>query len=325
MKSILFAAMLALTFSQASAASFDCAKANTPSSKQICSDPELSKLDDELAVVFSEARTKLSVESQKLLIDGQRSWLRFHSRLCFFDEEAKPKDKKASVQCQIDEYRSRIGELKQAGGMVLGVKSFPYFQGWVEVNSKGKYVSYERRALVLFDGTSPVPFALNAILQEWAKPLLFDTGGKSRGNEGVYWNTSVNVADVSSDIAIIKVFAEGYTGGAHPESDSAVLYYSKMLNRPIRLSDVFKSPEWKLQGEKVARQHFKTKGIEVRSYEISAKADDNFGYLIGSGGLLIDGFLSNAERADDGVTMRWNDFSRYLTPLGIQLSQVKIR
>lgn len=128
MKSILFSAILAITFTQASAASFDCAKANTPSSKQICSDPELSKLDDELAVVFSEARSKLSAESQKLLVEGQRSWLRFHSRLCFFDDEAKPKDKKASVECQINEYRSRIETLKSAGSLVLGVKKYRTFR-----------------------------------------------------------------------------------------------------------------------------------------------------------------------------------------------------
>jgi uncharacterized protein YecT (DUF1311 family) len=325
MKSIFSVAMLALTFTQASAASFDCAKANSPSAKQICSDPELSKLDDELAVVFSEARSKLSIESQKLLIEGQRSWLRFHSRLCFFDDEAKPKDKKASVACQIDEYRSRIEALKKTGSLVLGVKTIPYFQGWFEANTKERYVIHESRAVVVFDGTSPTSLALNAIIQPMLKAVLFESNGKATGNENAYWSASVSAADGGPDIAIIKLFSEGYTGGAHGESDSGVVYFSKMLNRQIRLSDVFKSTEWKLQAEKAARQHFAGKGVEAVSYEILAKQEDGFRYIIDSDGFLIDGFLSSAERAADGVTMRWKDFSKYLTPLGIQLSRTKTR
>jgi uncharacterized protein len=204
MKSIFSFAILALIFTQASAASFDCAKANSPSSKQICSDPQLSKLDDELAVVFSEARSKLSVDSQKLLIEGQRSWLRFHSRLCFFDNEAKPKDKKASVACQIDEYRTRIEALKKTGSLVLGVKTIPYFQGWFEANTKEGYVIHESRAVVVFDGTSPTSLALNAIIQPMLKAVLFEPNGKATGNENAYWSASVSAADGGPDIAIIN-------------------------------------------------------------------------------------------------------------------------
>jgi hypothetical protein len=103
------------------------------------------------------------------------------------------------------------------------------------------------------------------------------------------------------------------------------VYFSKLLNRQIRVSDVFKSTEWKLQAEKAARQHFAGKGVEAVSYEILAKQEDGFRYMIDSDGFLIDGFLSHAERAADGVTMRWKDFSKYLTPLGIQLSRTTIR
>ena len=46
MKSILFAAMLALTFTQASAASFDCAKARSANEKANCSNAELGWLDE---------------------------------------------------------------------------------------------------------------------------------------------------------------------------------------------------------------------------------------------------------------------------------------
>ena len=108
MKSIFSTAILALTLMQVAAASFDCAKANSLSAKQICLDPKLSKIDDELAVVWSFARSQISVESQKLLNEVQRSWLRFPSTACFFDDDGRAKEKNESIDCQVGEYESRI-------------------------------------------------------------------------------------------------------------------------------------------------------------------------------------------------------------------------
>lgn len=323
MKSILFAAMVALTFTQASAASFDCAKANTPSSKQICSEPELSKLDDELAVVFSEARSKLSVESQKLLVEGQRSWLRFHSRLCFFDDEAKPKDKKASVQCQIDEYRSRIETLKSAGSLVLGVKKIPYFQGWVDINTKKKKVTSEKGEFPLFEGVSTSARALNALIHPMIKPSAFDAGGKLtyEGDETTWFSLSVKVTDLGSDLAVIGK-SKG-AGGSFPENYlSSVLYFSKTLNRPIKISDVFKSQEWTLKAKNIAIKRLKSSGDEDQVEEFKElfgpRPEHNFEYTINAEGFTID----LPSRLLSEQNMIWKDFSEFLTPLGQRLSRI---
>ncbi len=309
MKSILFTAILALTLSQASAASFDCAKANSPSSKQICSDPELSKLDDELAVVFSEARSKLSVDSQKLLIEGQRSWLRFHSRLCFFDDEAKPKDKKASVACQIDEYRSRIEALKKTGNLVLGVKTFPYFQGWVDVNAKESYMHAEKGEFILFEGVSPAARALNQIIQPMVK----------RMNAGAPWvYHGVNVTYAGQDIALISTFLEG---ASYPPP---VIYFSKTLNRQIKVSDVFKSPEWILKAERIAVRDLKIRklgdSIETFKAEFRPKPTDDFTYDIEADKFVIYYIPGNGTHEE--VKLAWKDFSEFLTPLGQRLSLI---
>jgi uncharacterized protein len=52
------AALLCLVVPSASlAASFDCAKAGTPTEKAICKDPAVSKLDDQVAAAFKTAQT----------------------------------------------------------------------------------------------------------------------------------------------------------------------------------------------------------------------------------------------------------------------------
>jgi hypothetical protein len=282
----------------------------------------LSKLDDELAVVFSEARSKLSVESQKLLIEGQRSWLRFHSRLCFFDDEAKPKDKKDSVACQIDEYRSRIEALKSAGSLVLGVKTIPYFQGWVEVNAKKKVVKHEKGIFPLFEGMSITARALNAIIHPMVEPTLFDSSGKLRNTDDhdfTRFSSVVKISDTGSDLAVIEsstegIFSENYS--------NTVLYFSKTLNRPIKISDVFKSHEWTLKAKEIALKHLRnTEGEEiVEEFKelFDPRPEHHFTYQIDVDGFVID----LPSRMISGQKMVWKDFSKFLTPLGQRLSRI---
>jgi hypothetical protein len=283
----------------------------------------LSKLDDELAVVFSEARSKLSVESQKLLIEGQRSWLRFHSRLCFFDDEAKPKDKEASVQCQINEYRSRIEALKSAGSLVLGVKTIPYFQGWVDVNTKKKKVISEKGEFPLFEGVSTTARALNALIHPMIEPSGFDVGGKLtyEGDETTWFSLSVQVTDLGSDLAVVK--NSNGAGGSVPDNYwSSVLYFSKTLNRPIKIRDVFKSQEWILKAKNIAIKRLKSSGDENQVDEFielfSPRPEHNFEYTINADGFTID-LPSRSIRYPE---MIWKDFSEFLTPLGQRLSRI---
>ena len=88
----------------AQAASFDCGKAATKVEKLICSDPELSRLDDELGEQYSEAIEKRPIE--KLLPQNQRTWLKERNRC---------KD----VQCLQDAYRHRIADLKDSYKLVM--------------------------------------------------------------------------------------------------------------------------------------------------------------------------------------------------------------
>jgi uncharacterized protein len=69
---VLFGGLLS---TQAVAASFDCKKAASWVEKTVCANPELSKLDDEMAKAYSNALANLSPEGQKETKQYQRQWL----------------------------------------------------------------------------------------------------------------------------------------------------------------------------------------------------------------------------------------------------------
>lgn len=77
------------------AASFDCNKAASFIEKAICSNEEISRLDDELAVNFKNAKNSISGEAVQELIATQKQWLSVRNK-CTNDK------------CLIDSYSKRI-------------------------------------------------------------------------------------------------------------------------------------------------------------------------------------------------------------------------
>lgn len=65
--------LLILSVRHAEAASFDCTKATSISEKTVCSDPELSRLDDALTATYRSALNRVS--DQKSLLNEQKHWL----------------------------------------------------------------------------------------------------------------------------------------------------------------------------------------------------------------------------------------------------------
>lgn len=95
------ACLLLLLGNAASAASFDCSKANTTQEKLICSDDSLGALDDQLARAYKQ-RLNLSRDrdSEKR---SQIRWL------------AEVRDKCSSKDCMRSAYEGRLSALKAPG------------------------------------------------------------------------------------------------------------------------------------------------------------------------------------------------------------------
>ncbi len=73
---------IVLSTSGAEAASFECARAKTEVDKAVCASPDLSKLDDSLAVAYRTALGGLSLSATAELKSDQRHWLAFAQRAC---------------------------------------------------------------------------------------------------------------------------------------------------------------------------------------------------------------------------------------------------
>jgi len=105
--------------SQSHAASFDCAKARSPVEKSICSNNELSKLDEELAEVYKSAAKDYPVQNYVKI--RQREWVKENSSCS--------KDKMAS--CLKSNYEKRISQLKNISDIKIfsNTQKFDYFAG----------------------------------------------------------------------------------------------------------------------------------------------------------------------------------------------------
>lgn len=90
-----FFVLLAFCLS-ASAASFDCSKSTGRIEMQICSDTDLSRMDSELAIVYSKLK-KSNID----LVNQQKTWLREIRNLC------------QTTSCLMGAYSHRIAELRQ--------------------------------------------------------------------------------------------------------------------------------------------------------------------------------------------------------------------
>ena len=90
-------------------ASFDCAKASTPIETIICSDETLAILDRELGLLFTNARTALDGETERLAhLKEQRAWLKSRLTTCEIPRSGKlAGDVSAMRECLIKEMRKR--------------------------------------------------------------------------------------------------------------------------------------------------------------------------------------------------------------------------
>ena len=302
------------------AASFDCKKAQSKMEKAICDNPKISKLDEELAENYQAAKGKLSAEAQKVFVNGQRSWVKFLSASCFTDFQAKPASKEDAAKCLETEYKARVAGLKSTGSLVGGFKTYAYFEGDFKAYPKDEEVAFNRVSLVLIDDNSDNANTINSAI----KTVAGKTGIDKESTGAFTSDVSNSLTNLSADL-ILLTQSESVTGGAHPSEYTGYKYFSKELKRFVKVSDVFSTPKWKAVAQQIAKKHFEKEKTmdDVISLEIAAEENDMFGFMLVEKGFSVDGFTSYAARASDGVTMKWDAFSKFLTPKGKEFSLVQ--
>lgn len=243
----------ALTFSavafDARAASFDCAKAVRPQEKLVCSDPGLSRLDEEMAAIYRNSRNLLSETGRRTLLAGQRSWLRYWPRDCssargsiVFDAEA--------VACARTRYKQRIAALKVDTA----------FDGRFRVHSVAAYSALwtptgeDRWFLVVghfwihpridLEGLRDTDLELARKVNAWLTPDRGAVRRKLADDAGTSF-TWTRLRVVSRNILGASTEWETYGDGAfHSLEGVADSYFDKRRMRVLVPGDIFQGKEW---------------------------------------------------------------------------------
>jgi uncharacterized protein len=169
--------------SSAIAASFSCAKARHGVEQAICLDPELSKLDEEMATAYRAVLANTT--SVELTKQSQRDWLRFSRNSC------------ASLDCLRVAYEQRInalksgssGDLKFAGGIgqvYASLDSLPTGLSYGPGSAAQKpYIAWLQQSRFLetvaesFASISTIPSNLRITARECGEPNAVYFGSKN--------------------------------------------------------------------------------------------------------------------------------------------------
>ena len=107
------AGLILAPFGTVQAAGFDCAKASSQVEKLICADPELSRLDDELAKDFEAIRRETSG------IDGETGKPSFPFGRDQERWRTTVRDKCGNSACLAEAYRTRLAEVRRDWKAIL--------------------------------------------------------------------------------------------------------------------------------------------------------------------------------------------------------------
>ena len=131
------AVILLIGVNNSFAASFDCAKAQRPLEKLICSNPQLNSADEQMGQTFKEINASFPLKGFALLT--QRRFIA-DSPTCMLDGKGKTVATPATANACLQMVQSRIAELRQYG------------QSKVYSNAKGKFTQDDLAILITTSG-----------------------------------------------------------------------------------------------------------------------------------------------------------------------------
>ena len=231
-------------------ASFDCSSPNVtrPAEKLICSNAEISRLDETMVNIYSQTKSQLSESAQAVYVNGQRSWLGYWPRYCSNDGKGRVFDKKEGIPCVKKAYTDRIEELK----LKFLDRKYPYFEATkFSAVSPGKdlpeyakivghiqsYPQFEIQGLSGDDVT--IVNKMNSWVNGAVRRANINFNGADSEDE-----FSINVYSVSPDIVVAgeSYYFNGF--GAHPVSTSSQSHFIKSKLKVLTAADVIKGRDW---------------------------------------------------------------------------------
>lgn len=244
--------MLGLGTVAASAASFDCKKATTPFEVAICTNPELSKADEVLAVSYQTAIGGLSKPALAEMQKAQRAWLDYAQKSCTDDAKLPkaeyPEEQMNCLQSQIGN-RARALEASRMWG---GLRFYPSDTFGVipdttaEADAWNK-VSTREVSVPRIDGTDAEAEAFNAFMD--ANGPRVDEAQDETSDVSI----KATIESVTPNRISVSINNWWYGhGAAHGNYDIMYLHFLRGENRALEASDIFDKDGWEDQLGKLA-------------------------------------------------------------------------
>ena len=327
---IIIIALWELFSTQAAAASFDCKKASTWLEKTVCSNPELSKLDEELAKAYYDALASLSPEGQKETKEYQMQWLKEISYIKarsdkFYAEHKEFLDQrnKAIIRDIAIDYEQRIKELKQI------LTKFPprifrkVYISNVKTNENCEYLIVRRKlsySQIENPSDENEKFCNNLI----SKKVSADFKKNSKGNDCTDILDGYGVSFSNKHLISFQGSQYHYShGNAHGYTD-AEIYFSWLLEdkRELKATDLFDDKTgWRKKLPSLVAQKWKKKKVDNKDnyYGPSIKeVTSPKNWLISKDGMEFQ-FRTFNSMGEDSITIDWKTLDPYLSKKGRSL------
>ena len=314
--------MVVATALQASAASFDCASAKRPMEHLICSDPALSKLDEEMAQAYAAKMAALSPAGQRTLTESQRSWLRMVDAACELE-----------LACVLEYYQYRTDKLRES--WQVGPFRFVYVEHYEAFRIKGEDPEIEGQLVNHQVNYPQIDAPRNLETERWNKFVA----DRVQGNiDEPYMEEPHDIVDVSvgatvnaasSEVISAELGAWYYGHGmAHgwyyPEQTNILL----KTGRRIEPADLFDdATQWR---EALLRRCLpeltgRNPELDLNAERIDDTIDNATDWKISSEALEIAFNFNDIfgwGRGGDSVTIPWRELKPYLRrdlPLALKL------
>jgi uncharacterized protein len=293
------------------AASFDCTKATTTSEKLICKDPELSKLDEQMAKAYHQMRNNLDKNGKNEILKSQKMWLKYWPTIC----------ENNNLECAREVYRQRINEFAIENNYL---QTFTKYDVHIHSAKPSEYDS-EMFQFAICDWTYT---ALNntsndviiSSINHWLIPSegsvldCVEDNGSDTENHTILRRVSSNVL-----MRLNSSYFMGH-GAAHPNGVATYSYFNISQNRELLTSDIFAKAEWNSTATAYIYQHLQEElqdMIQTDPGEISKMISTTTLWEITPSSLNIQFNSYDVAPYVSGpqeVTIPWTKLKPYLTP-----------
>lgn len=224
---ILMLAGLGCSLPYATAFSFDCAKASTPTEQAICAHEPLIRLDDALGARYAEAMGRAPEEAKAKLRADQRTWLRERNRACGSD-----------VPCLRAAMEKRIAELGAPGNAPPAGPAQAMGYEMIRIANKGKTVDVAYPQLKSTPAQS-IQATINQDLAAEAKDWKCEADEQDQANGEISFSVKGEVARLDAAVFSIKLAFESSCGAPYPDAHVEGRTYDLKTGKRIELKDLF--------------------------------------------------------------------------------------